>query len=174
MHQPIYSPSQILLLLELEANKAKSLAWVAEDPENRWTGYHTTDLDHWAEYSIFTVEQYNRFNITTDISELHKEIYGVKLRTNFDLWTTAELEKEYESLERQFDDHAKVEAERETNSISEFEAAVSRLITEQDVDRATVIKWLMDAEDAQENDYFCYCNDLPYGYIDKDILKEAA
>jgi len=28
--------------------------WVAEDPENRWAGLLTEDLDHWAEYEITT------------------------------------------------------------------------------------------------------------------------
>ena len=174
MHQPIRSPSQVLLLIHLEAERDKTRAWVAEDPENRWAGYSTTELDHWAESGVYSIEQYERYNLEGIISDLSKEVYGFRMRYNVSTMTTKELQDIHESLFNDLQGVIEQEKHVEDEAVKDFEATVSRLMEQQGIDRPTVIKWLMDAEDAQENDYFCFCNDLPYGYIDKDVLKEAA
>ena len=49
----------------LAALNAKTLAWIAEDPTNRWAGLYTEDLAHWHEMDIFTVAQFKRYENET-------------------------------------------------------------------------------------------------------------
>lgn len=174
MHQPIPSPSQIILLMHLEAEKAKTLAWVAEDPENRWAGYSTTSIEHWAESGVYSVEQYDRYNMLGSLSDLSKDVYGFRMRYNTDIMTDAEMQDIYDDLLEQLQGVIEQEKHVEQEAIKEFEATVSRLMEQLGASRIKVIEWLMDAENADSNDYFCFCNDLPYGYIDKDIIVKVA
>lgn len=42
------------LLKTLETLKAQDEVWVAEDPENRFVGSLTTNLEHWIECDVYT------------------------------------------------------------------------------------------------------------------------
>jgi hypothetical protein len=42
----------------LAALNAEKRAWVAEDPDNRWTGLYVEELDFWAEMGVTTVAQF--------------------------------------------------------------------------------------------------------------------
>jgi hypothetical protein len=68
------------LVAHIKAENAKTAAWVAEDPENRWAGYVVEDLAHWAEYDIYTVAEYEQYMLDVSYSDLYKEIYGVRPR----------------------------------------------------------------------------------------------
>jgi hypothetical protein len=68
------------LVAHIKAENAKTAAWVAEDPENRWAGYVVEDLAHWAEYNIHTVAEYEQYMLDVSYSDLYKEVYGVRPR----------------------------------------------------------------------------------------------
>lgn len=68
------------LLAHINAENAKTEAWVAEDPENRWAGLITNDMKHWADYGIHTVAEYEQYMLDMSYSDLYKEIYGVRPR----------------------------------------------------------------------------------------------
>lgn len=59
---------------------AEKRAWVAEDPDNRWTGLYVEDLAHWAEYGVFTVAQFQRYELETMIWDMYKEVTGFRPR----------------------------------------------------------------------------------------------
>ena len=73
------------LQAHIEAENAKTLAWVAEAPESRWAGTTVSDPAHWAEYGIYTIYEYEFYMAVTEYVEGHKDIYGVKAR-----WFTGE------------------------------------------------------------------------------------
>jgi len=66
------------LQAHIETENAKTRAWVAEDPQNRWAGEMCSDPAHWERYEIFTVGQYEQYNMDASYSDLHKEIYGCR------------------------------------------------------------------------------------------------
>lgn len=125
----------------LAALNAEKLAWVAEDPDNRWTGLWVEDLSHWAEYGVYTVAQFKRYENETLFWEMYKDATGVRPRhVNLKDMTDEELEKEIDLLGRMIEDEIK----REEEWLKEEEAY--RL--EQEAEKAA---WL--AEQPEKIDY---------------------
>ena len=83
----------------LRDRNAKTEAWVAEDPDNRWAGTYTEDLAHWAEMGVLTVRDFERYEMETSIWDLYKEVYGFRPR-HMDIasMTFEQLNKEYDYL----------------------------------------------------------------------------
>lgn len=64
----------------LAAKNAETLAWIAEDPSNRWAGLIVEDLAHWAEMGIHTVEEYKRYDLETLVWDMYKDATGIRPR----------------------------------------------------------------------------------------------
>ena len=154
----------------LNNKKAKTEAWVAEDPSNRWATYPTTDLAHWAEYGIYTIAQYERYNMESTIWDLYKDVHGIRPRwMNFEAMSDAELEAEYNSLLVELEEENKREAEEQERAVASFEAKLDSLVAMGAGSREKAIQWIIDAEgdDFYDNSYFEYEMGLPYGYLKK-------
>lgn len=96
----------------LAAKNAETLAWIAEDPDNRWAGLLTEDLAHWAEIGIHTVAQYRRYDLETLVWEMYKDAMGFRPRhMDFKSMTDEELEREADSLGRMIS--SQIEADKE-------------------------------------------------------------
>lgn len=91
---------------------AATLAWIAEDPDNRWAGLITEDLSHWAEMGIYTVEQYQRYDLETLVWDMYKDAHGIRPR-HLDLkaMSLEELRKEADYLGRKIE--RQIEADKE-------------------------------------------------------------
>lgn len=78
----------------LAALNAEKLAWIAEDPDNRWTGLYVEDLAHWAEYGVYTVAQFQRYELESMIWEMYKDVTGIRPRhLDFKSMSDEELNK---------------------------------------------------------------------------------
>lgn len=66
------------LLAHLLAIKAQILAWVAQDPQNRWACYPTTEVAHWNQQGIFTVAQYEHHSLVCNAFESIRSAFGYK------------------------------------------------------------------------------------------------
>lgn len=94
------------------AKNAETLAWIAEDPDNRWAGLLTEDLAHWAEIGIHTVAQYRRYDLETLVWEMYKDAMGFRPRhIDFASMSDEELEREADSLGRMIS--SQIEADKE-------------------------------------------------------------
>ena len=90
-----YTTEQLELKAYLEAQRDKTLAWVAEDPDNRVAATATTDLDHWAQWGITTVYQYQHHEAVTAVFEMHRDIWNFKPSwSDLEEMTLEELESE--------------------------------------------------------------------------------
>ena len=49
------------LSAHLKADNDKTRAWVSEDPENRFAGLLSEDVQHWAEYGIYTIQELQEY-----------------------------------------------------------------------------------------------------------------
>lgn len=59
------------------------------------------DLDHWASYDIFTIEQYEHYMASAAYIDIYKEINGIKPRwINFDAMSTEEIHAEISSMSK--------------------------------------------------------------------------
>ena len=125
----------------LRSLNAKTEAWVAEDPANRWAGLYVEDLAHWAEMGVLTVRDFKRYEMESTIWDLYKDVTGCRPRhMDFSKMSYEDLEKECDYLWRQMEHQAEADAEWEHRE-EEF-----RL--EQDAERAA---WL--AEQPEKIDY---------------------
>ena len=133
--------NDMTLAEHLAALNAEKLAWVAEDPDNRWTGLWVDDLAHWHEMGIFTVAQFKRYENETLFWEMYKDATGIRPRhINLKDMSDEDLEREINLLGRMIEDEIK----REEEWLKEEEAF--RL--EQEAERAA---WL--AEQPEKIDY---------------------
>ena len=102
----------------LADRNASTLAWVAEDPNNRWAGTYTEDLTHWAEIGVLTVRDFIRYEMESQYSDLHKDACGFRPRgVNTSEWTYEQLEAETERLYRYMESQAEYEKEWEHQSM---------------------------------------------------------
>lgn len=155
-----------MTLLELLNEKnAKTAAWVAEDPQNRWAGMITTDLDHWAEYGIHTAEDYERHELETYIYEGHKDAFGVKGRHyDFASMSMDELKAEADWIGEQVKATMDREAAEEQRALSEFQSLVEETIKLGAGDEETALRWLT------QNDEFYHGQDVEHWVWNRGIL----
>lgn len=57
-----------------------TLAWIAEDPSNRWATLLVEDAAHWAEYDIETGEQLDAYLSWCNYVDAFKAAHGIKPR----------------------------------------------------------------------------------------------
>jgi hypothetical protein len=119
----------------LAALNAKTLAWIAEDPANRWAGLLTEDLTHWAEMGIHTVADFERYELETLVWDMYKDATGIRPRhLNLKSMSLEELQDlvNYcgKQIEAQIEADARWEAEEEAYRI-EQEAVRAAWLAEQ-------------------------------------------
>jgi len=132
------------------------------------------DAAHYAEDGVFTVEQYEMQEMLNTMSDLAKAAYGTRRACpDTDGLSFKEVSALYDGMLEDLDRATREQEAEQADAVKEFEASVTRTMETGSVDRETAIRWLRDAEQDDQakfdDDYFCYCNNLPYGY-----LKEAA
>jgi len=159
-------------MAHIKAENEKTQAWVAEDPKNRWAGLYIEDEAHWIERGITTVEALERDNLATYIYEGHKDAFGVKGRHyDFEAMSTEELRAEADYISRSVKEQMELEANMEAEAVARFEKAVAEYMQMGAEDRATAIRWLLQAEGLDKEydaGYICYNLGLPYS-MDKEF-----
>jgi hypothetical protein len=146
----------------------KTQQWIDEDPKNRMGGL-IPDADHWAEYGIYTVEQYEQYQMDVVYSDLYKEVYGMRPRHH----TGHVTKEEFDSLLNSHARHMEEEKSREARAIEAFEKLITKTVELGAGDRETAIRWLMQEDEYYEHDpeYFEYTYQLPYGYLKNPELR---
>lgn len=98
----------------------------------------------------------------------YKDVHGVRPRwMNYDAMTEADLEAELDQLSKEAEVVAREEAAQEAIAIAKVEARITDLIQSGAKTREVAIRWIMDAEGAdQDADYCCFLLGLPYGYLE--------
>jgi hypothetical protein len=64
------------LLSEIKRMNARSRAWVAEDPKNRWAGILTEDIAYWAKSGIVSVADFDEMERLEAAKEARKASYN--------------------------------------------------------------------------------------------------
>jgi hypothetical protein len=90
---------------------AATLSWVAEDPTNRFACTYTEDMSYWNDIGVFTVEDFQRNELESEIWDLYKSVHGIRPRwVNFKEMSVADLEETIASLHETAKWHAEMEA----------------------------------------------------------------
>jgi hypothetical protein len=103
--------------------------------------------------------------------DMYKDAYGVRPRgIDTSAWTLEQFEEEFKVLGRVIEQEEIARKEAEAEATAKFEQHVTNTICMGAKDRATALRWIMDASHADGDwEYFCFLNGLPYGYF-----REAA
>ncbi len=108
-------------------------------------------------------------------SDLHKDAYGFRPSGDFHTWwahqaTPDEKQAQWDTMIRAMEESDREYQEHQARSVKKFEENVTKIMNEMGKTRIEVLRWLfmVDEQFFDDPDYFCYCNDLPYGYIKKE------
>lgn len=161
-----FTAEQIALRDHIEAANAK---FVAEAKANGATAWFTTVSDpaHWAEFGIFTIEQYERDRLISYISDVSKEARGYRERLNWDAYSMEELEAIADGFTEELRVEMQREEERQQESIADFERLVKQYIETGAGDRETAIRWIVQGDEQidlshDDSSYVCFHFGLPY------------
>ena len=99
--------------------------------------------------------------------DMYKDAYGVRPRgIDTTDWTEEEFMAEFETLGRVIEREEIARKEAEAEATTKFEQHVINTMCMGAKDRATALRWIMDASQADGDwEYFCFLNGLPYGYF---------
>lgn len=130
----------------IETQNAK---WVAECEARGATFYTTTvsDPEHWAEYGIYTVEQYQKYQLAVDIAESAKTAYGRKHWVDYENMSMQELEDLADSYGKSAEEQIRYEEQMEQNSVEEFKSLIQSTIEIGAGDEETALRWLTQDEE---------------------------
>jgi hypothetical protein len=100
-------------------------------------------------------------------SDFHKDAYGFRPRhIDTSTWTLEDFDREFAVFARVCEENRIQEAAAEAEATAKFEQHVTNTICMGAKDRATALRWIMDASQADGDwEYFCFLNGLPYGYF---------
>jgi hypothetical protein len=85
------------LLQHIESLNAKADIMMEQEP-GLWMSKYTDDMSHWYNMGIYTVEDFRRNELINGISDASKDLYGCRLRLDWDEMTTEDLQNKYDSI----------------------------------------------------------------------------
>jgi hypothetical protein len=108
------------LLQHIESLNAKADLMMAQEP-GLWMSHYTDDMSHWADMGVYTVDDFERHQLIAGISDASKDLYGCRMRLDWDRYTIEELERTYDNICKQLNEQ--FEAEK---AAMEYEAEMAK------------------------------------------------
>jgi len=100
------------LLQHIESLNAHADVMMAQEP-GLWMSKWTDDISHWNEMGIFTVEDFERNSLINNISDASKELYGCRLRLDWDEMSIDRMKEMYKNICDQLNEQFEMEKEAE-------------------------------------------------------------
>ena len=107
------------LVKHIEAINSQKQEWADQDPANRFVGMLVTVPSHWADYDIYTPEEFDRYLLEQDFVSLHKDVYGFRPGSAYTEMSDDDMQASIQS----FYDTIESELEDEREYLAEMEAA---------------------------------------------------
>jgi len=162
------------LVAHIEAQNAESAAWAAEE-EGRWAGETVTDPEFWAECGVYTVEDYEKYQLACSISESAKTAYGHKYWVDYANMSLVELEELADSYGNSATEQLERERQAEEEAILEFESRIQDVINLGAGDRQTALRWITSQETFYHQqcvEHFVWELGVLFTSYGKDLIKE--
>lgn len=157
------------LIAHIQQINARTQAWM-DEAEGRWAGLLMEREDFWANRGVYTVEDFQRWEVLSTLSDLHKEAFGFRPRGyDFDAMPNQELfnlaDEWSLAAQATWDREAAEQAARD----AEFETRIRSLVGMGASDRETAIRWILDGDDSFNLEYdsvgyVCHCLGISYSY----------
>ena len=87
----------ITLLQHIESLNAQADLMMEQEP-GLWMSKYTDDMSYWADMGVYTVEDFKRSQLINGISDASKDLYGCRLRLDWDEMTIEQMESTYENI----------------------------------------------------------------------------
>lgn len=115
----------------------------------------------WEEMSV--LEQY-----ASQYWDMYKDAYGIRPRgIDTSTWTEQDFEREFQILDEEILRGEKARRADEAQAVVKFSKRIEQVIQAGAGDRETALRWIHEADGSNgDNDFLCYINHLPYGYLD--------
>ena len=163
----IPTESEIEVMAHMKAIADKAIAWVEEDPTNRWCATEIYTLDHIRAMEYTSIAVYERKNLELAVYETTRGVYGYK--PSFERIvnsTTEELKAEFESMEKSeklMNDWALAETERKAAEQLAYETA-----------HPDWARWEREEKDMRDYDFNFYAQeDQEQREREEDAILEA-
>ena len=123
------------------------------------------DFKSWEEMT--TLEQY-----ACIYWDMYKDAFGIRPRgIDTSSWTEADYLAEFKQLEEIIEREEIARKAAEAEAVKKFEQHVTNTICMGAGDRATALRWIMEASSANGDwEYLCYDLGLPYRYFSVDAV----
>jgi hypothetical protein len=161
---------EIELLAYLLERKAEAIAWVAEDPLNRYSSMVNQEftIEYIRENEWADVSSYKIANLKDAYCDYHKDVYGTKARWVYGMeLTEVELEDMFKKLEREHEVVAAAEREREAKNAQFVRERIQVLLKSGAKDIGMAVRWLHEAHNSDgDNKYLDYLLGVDYGFIE--------
>lgn len=144
------------LLAHIEAENAKTRAWVAEDPSNRWASEWSTDLETWAEIGVHTPEDLERYSLENEVYEMTKDLYHYR-PSGLKEMTLEQLREEATRLGNAMHEHLERERDEQAAAHNRFVGRLTeirQLVSGSSYEDA--VRILCDAEDISADEISFY------------------
>lgn len=100
------------LLQHIESLNAQAQAWMDANPGD-WCSKYTDDMSYWYDMGVFTVEDFKRNQLINGISDASKDLYGCRMRLDWDEMSIEDMERMYDNICRQLREEFEMEQEAE-------------------------------------------------------------
>jgi hypothetical protein len=164
------------LITHIQNLNAEKAAWVAEDPDNRWAGMWVENIQHWNSMDIFTLEDFELYNVKAEYYDLYKEVHGTRSGSRW-VWdkelnvTFEEVRKALDLLEEYAVEKFEEDQNAEKEAIESFEKEISKMIELGAGTRDNAIRWFLQANSDIVEQYttygfeeFCWYLNIPTSY----------
>lgn len=98
------------------------------------------------------------------ISDLSKDAFGYRVRKDYGAMSDDELEAEWNYFAEVAEESAASEKRQQEDALAAWEAHIAALQLEHNINRATAVRWDMQAMDAQSYDFDYYMWHWGIGY----------
>ena len=85
------------LLQHIESLNAHADLMMEQEP-GLWMSHYTDDMSYWADMGIHTVEDFKRNQLINGISDASKDLYGCRLRLDWDEMSIEQMEATYDNI----------------------------------------------------------------------------
>ena len=128
--------------------QAQNESFVKECKARGAVAYFTTveDPAHWAEFGVYTVEDYTKFQLAAAIADLSKSAYGYKNRVDWKTTSLEELERLEDSYARAAEEAYEMEKDQEEKDLASFKESISKYISLGAGDEETALRWMVQDE----------------------------
>lgn len=161
-----YTADQIALKNHLEAINVAAEGRYSVDTSPEW----------WAKMDIFSVEDYERSDMISGISDLYKEVNGFRPRHfDYDNMSFAQLQDIYESLIEEADLAAERAHAEALEAIEDYNKFIDSIIDMGAGDRETAIRWSVSGESfrtIQCVEHHVYKLGFLFTDFGRDLVKE--